>query len=84
MTSTCLLSTVPEYDREIARSRQPALDHYATRLKAGAMVLLDDTWRAGEKSVPAEWQKSHGLSLDTQNGVRDRDVRSLPVVTLIV
>jgi hypothetical protein len=58
----------PAYDPEIALARQPALDHFATRLKAGAMVLLDDSWRSGEKWVLAEWQKRHGLSLDSQSG----------------
>lgn len=50
------------------RSREPALDHFAGRLAAGATVVLDDARRSGEQEVLAAWTERHSLEFEVRPG----------------
>lgn len=48
----------------LERSRYPALPRLAGRLAQGAMVILDDADRAGERWVLERWQRELGAHFD--------------------
>lgn len=56
---------------EIERSRYPALAEMRPRLAPGAVVILDDAGRPGERWALARWRKRHGLrcELDRAAGI---------------
>lgn len=58
----------PAYSPTIARARLSALDHFIPSLAPGATIVLDDSWRKGERAVMAAWQARHGVRLLHQRG----------------
>jgi rhodanese-related sulfurtransferase len=58
----------PAYSPATAMARQPALDVFGDKLAPGATVVLDDSWRKGEKRVIDAWRKHHGIELRHQRG----------------
>ena len=49
---------------ELAHARYPALPHFAGRLGPGAVVVLDDAWRAGERDVVRRWEAEAELRFE--------------------
>lgn len=58
----------PAYAPGTETARQPALEVLWERLAPGATVILDDSWRAGERRVLAAWQRRYGLRFEQQPG----------------
>jgi rhodanese-related sulfurtransferase len=58
----------PAYVPGTETARQPALEMFWERLLPGATVILDDSWRAGEKQVLASWQRRYGLRFQQLTG----------------
>jgi predicted O-methyltransferase YrrM len=58
----------PSYAPGTETARQPALEFLWDSLAPGATVILDDSWRAGEKRVLAAWQQRYGLSFEHRPG----------------
>lgn len=54
-----LVDGPPGYGQGMARSRYPALPLLAGRLAAGALVVLDDAVREGERQILARWEREH-------------------------
>ena len=50
-----LVDGPPGYPEEMERSRYPALPQLADRLTPGALIVLDDASREGERNVIARW-----------------------------
>jgi hypothetical protein len=48
----------PAYEKETSRSREPALQQLRPYLKEGAVVVLDDANREGEREVLSAWIES--------------------------
>jgi predicted O-methyltransferase YrrM len=59
-----LVDGPPAGEPAIARSRYPALPALAGRLAAGAVVILDDIGRRGERWVLDRWEAEHGLRFE--------------------
>lgn len=51
-----LVDGPPAFDPGMGASRAPALPWFEARLVAGAVVMLDDLDRPGERQVVAEWE----------------------------
>src|SRR6476646_2523828 len=49
----------PAFERGTETAREPALDVFRERLSRNATIVLDDSWRRGEKRVMAGWQQRH-------------------------
>ena len=43
------------------QARYPALSRLATRLAPGALVILDDIHRPGEREIDERWRREHGI-----------------------
>ena len=56
----------PAYERETARSREPALEVFWERLAPGATIVLDDSWREGEQQVISAWEQRYGIKFAHQ------------------
>jgi rhodanese-related sulfurtransferase len=56
----------PAYESELETAREPALEVFWDRLAPGATIILDDSWRRGERNAIAALQKRHGLELRHQ------------------
>jgi SAM-dependent methyltransferase len=54
----------PAGEPRFERSRYPALPALADRLAPGAVVVLDDAGRPGERWVLERWEAEHGLRFD--------------------
>ena len=52
-----LVDGPPGYGKGMARSRYPALPVLAERLAPGAVVVLDDAERPGEREIVERWQR---------------------------
>ena len=59
-----LVDGPPAGEPAIGRSRYPALPGLAERLTAGAVVVLDDAGRVGERWVIDRWEDEFGMSFD--------------------
>jgi rhodanese-related sulfurtransferase len=56
------------YEQGTETARQPALEVLWERLAPGATVVLDDSWREGEKRVIASWEERYGIQFRQQPG----------------
>ena len=59
-----LVDGPPAGDAELERSRYPALPALAGRLADGAVVVLDDAGRAGERWVLERWESELSVQFD--------------------
>jgi len=58
----------PAFERGTETAREPALDVFRERLSPNATIVLDDSWRRGEKRVMAGWQQRHGIEWPDHRG----------------
>lgn len=56
----------PAWQPGSEHARYPALGALASRLAAGATIVLDDVERPGEQTVLLRWQQEHGLDFDVR------------------
>jgi hypothetical protein len=54
----------------MARSRFPALPALADRLAPGALVVLDDADRDGERDILDAWERDEGFTFDRRRAER--------------
>jgi predicted O-methyltransferase YrrM len=63
-----LVDGPPAGEEPIERSRYPALPALADRLAPGAVVILDDVGRAGERWVLGCWEAEHTIRFERRLG----------------
>lgn len=64
-----LVDGPPAGDLAPERGRYPALPALADRLAPGAIVILDDAGRPGERWVLERWRAEHGLAFERRGDV---------------
>lgn len=65
-----LVDGPPGYGDGMERSRYPALPALAGRLAPGALVVLDDTGREGERAILDAWERELGWAFDRRTAER--------------
>ncbi len=65
-----LVDGPPGYGEGMARSRYPALPVLAERLAPGALVVLDDAGREGEREILDRWEADQAFSFDRREAER--------------
>lgn len=65
-----LVDGPPGYGDGMARSRYPALPVLRGRLAPGALVVLDDAHREGERQILDAWEGDEGFSFDRRPAER--------------
>jgi hypothetical protein len=65
-----LVDGPPGYGEGMARSRYPALAALGERLAPGALVVLDDAEREGEREILRRWEREEGFAFDRRPAER--------------
>lgn len=65
-----LVDGPPGYGEGMSRSRYPALPELRERLAPGALVVLDDADRPGEREIIAAWERDGEWSFDRRDTER--------------
>lgn len=65
-----LVDGPPGYGEGMARSRYPALGALGDRLADGALVVLDDAEREGEREILDAWEREEGFTFDRRAAER--------------
>jgi hypothetical protein len=65
-----LVDGPPGYGEGMALSRHPALPVFAERLADGALVVLDDAERPGEREILGRWERDQRFAFDRRPAER--------------
>jgi predicted O-methyltransferase YrrM len=65
-----LVDGPPGGSPENAGSRHPALSVFENRLAPGALVVLDDAGRVGEREILERWERETGIHFTVRDGGR--------------